>query len=139
MLPSTEAALPLWTATKRRCSRKVADLASPVDNLMPWPNLMQWPNSFRNGLDLGPMTPDVSKAIGTKKWLGIRLPYEVSFLSSAKAATATALLVALEMYEGAKVSVQVASQTRVCYSSKTRQRYHRAISHLLCKCLMVQI
>ena len=58
------------------------------------------------------MTPDVSKAIGTEKWLGTRLPYKESFLSLAKAATAPALLVALAMYEGAKVSVQVESQTR---------------------------
>ena len=42
-------------------------------------------------------------AIGTKKWLGTRLPYKESFLSSAKAAPAAALLVALAMYEGAKV------------------------------------
>ena len=98
MLPSTEAALPLWTATERRCSRKAADLASPVDNLI------RWPNSFRNSLDLGPMTSYVSKAIGTKKWLWTRLPNKVSFLSSAKVATAPALLVALAMYEGASVS-----------------------------------
>ena len=49
MLPGTEAALPLWTTTERHCSRKAADLASPVDNLM------RWPNSFRNSLDVGPM------------------------------------------------------------------------------------
>ena len=106
MLPSTEAALPLWAATERLCSRKAANFASPVDNLMLWPNF------FRNSLDLGSMTSDVSKAIGTKKWLGTRLPYKESFLSSAKAAPAPALLVALAMYEGAKVSVQVTSQTR---------------------------
>ena len=84
----------------------MADLASPVDNLL------RWPNSFRSSLDLGSMTADVSKAIGTKKWLGTRLPYKVSFLSLAKAATAPALLVALAMYESEKVSVQVTSQKR---------------------------
>ena len=46
MLPSTKAALPLWTATERCCSRKAEDLASPFDNLM------RWPKSFINILDL---------------------------------------------------------------------------------------
>ena len=44
--------------------------------------------------------------------LDVQCGQAFSFLSLAKAATAAALLVALVMYEGTKVSVQVASQTR---------------------------
>ena len=72
-----------------------------------------------------------------KKWLSPRLPYKVSFLSSAKAAPAPALLVALAMYEGAKVTVQVASQTRSLPFFQGKTEIPSSVSHLLCKRLMV--
>ena len=54
----------------------------------------------------------VSIAIGTKWWDLDSRAYFSLFLASAAVATALAPLVASEMYEAAKVSTQVKSQTR---------------------------
>ena len=56
-------------------------------------------------------TPVVSTAIGWKEWEGSIVAYFPFFLVSAMAATAPDSFVALARYEGAKVSVQVASHT----------------------------
>ena len=59
-----------------------------------------------------PRAPEVSIATGTKWWDLDSRAYFSFFLASAAVATALASLVASDMYEAAKVSTQVKSQTR---------------------------
>ena len=62
---------------------------------------------------VGPKDPEVSKAMGMNRWLGSRWPYLASLICSALAATAPAYLMACGRFDGAKVSQQVASQTKI--------------------------
>ncbi len=68
------------------------------------------PTSFSKAIDFGPTAPMVSMAIGENQWLDGRLLYFSSF-SSAAAATFPGPWVAWVLYEGAKLSGQVASHT----------------------------
>ena len=103
--PRTEAQFPLCTATDSRCSRKSVDLGSP-DSVA-----IRRPRAFRKAVDLGPIAPMVSIAIGVKLWLAGSPRYFSVFLSSAFSATFPASWVACIRYEVAKVSGHVASQT----------------------------
>ena len=61
----------------------------------------------------GPKTPSVSMATEMKRWLASKWLYFAFFLFSASLATAPAPWLARMEREGARVSGQVASQTRV--------------------------
>ena len=72
----------------------------------------RWPRSLRKDNVSAPNTPRDSHAMGTKKYLAPREEYFFLFRDSASAATNPGPLSAVERYDGAKVSLHVASHTR---------------------------
>ena len=99
--------MPLWRATDACCRMKARDCASLVAALT------RLPMSAKKSRALLPMAPAVSTTTATKWCVRAKSRYFAFFLSSANAATAPASLVAWARCDAAKVSVHVASQTRV--------------------------
>ena len=71
------------------------------------------PSSWRKLRASGPRTPEVSTATGMKWCVVDNSEYLAFFIPSACFATAPASLPARSMWDGAKVSGQVASQTKM--------------------------
>ena len=107
MVPRTEAALPRCKATETYFRMKERDCAS-LDTA-----LTRLPMSAKKSRVSVPMAPAVSNTPATKWCVCAKSWYLVFFFSSANTTTALASLVACATCDAAKVSVHVASQTRV--------------------------
>ena len=107
MVPRTEAALPRCKATETCCRMKERDWASLETALT------RLPTSAKKSRASVPIAPVVSTTTATKWCVCAKSRYFALFLSSANAATALASLAASVRCDAAKVSVHVASQTRV--------------------------
>lgn len=70
------------------------------------------PSSLRKAMASLPKIPDVSIPTGTKRWVRLMFPYFWSFEHSVLSATAPDFARQKLVYNEAKVSWQVASQTR---------------------------
>ena len=87
---------------------------------------MRRPRSWKNPSASGPKTPVVSIATGMKWWLVASSVYLTLFFHSAWSATAPASVAANHKWDGANVSVQVASHT----SGSTKQECRQLQSQL---------
>ena len=114
-VPSTQEALPRWTATDKRCRRNEVDRGSCVDAAIL--RLI----SMTSAMACSPQTPDVSMATGTKSTPEMISAYFCFFFASAAAAAKPACVLLAWMCDIAYVSGQVTSQAR-----------HRPLLHGTC-------
>ena len=106
IVPRMEAALPLCTASERRCLRNCVDLFSPVMlQILP-------PTSLMKSAPALPHVPRVSMTIGTKSCALVSATYFADLRASALAATVPASTADCITWDGARVSGHVASQRR---------------------------
>ena len=103
----TEAAFPRMIAREILCLKNVVSLFSPVRPEIRWPN-----SATKLLVDL-PRTPEVSTAMGSKRYLEDRLEQNCLFLSSALVAAEPGLCAVSLMFDLQKVSLHVASHVKL--------------------------